>query len=238
MESLKERAENLEVEALHDIGRRVAAAAPMRDVLSRVVDFAVTLVKCDSCLVYIREGDQLILRASKNKHDDVLGSIRLRLGQGITGWVAERGEVAAIPRAASKDPRFQGFNELEEDRYEAFLSVPLLCRSKVVGVINLQHREAHVHSPREIRLISMIGFFVGAELELARLESENLELTTQLETKDLMARAKSMLQYEHGISDESAFLALQRYGRITRMSMKDAAQAVIDRPDVRRSLRA
>ncbi len=232
------RVDGLDVELLHEIGSRAAAAAPMRDVLARVVDFAVTLVKCDSCFVYVREGDQLILRASKNKHDDVLGSIRMRVGQGITGWVAERGQIVAIPRQASNDFRFQVFNELEEDQYEAFLSVPVMCRNKVVGVINLQHREAHLHTKREISLVSMIGFFVGAELELARLESENLELTSQIETRDLMSRAKSMLQYEHGMTDESAFLALQRYGRVSRMSMKDVAQAVIDRPEVRKAIRA
>jgi len=72
----------------------------------------------------------------------------------------------AVDRHAWEDPRFQTFNELPEDRYEAFLSVPVLSRGKVVGVINLQHRQPHSHSQREIRLISMIGFLVGAEIEL------------------------------------------------------------------------
>src|SRR4051794_18543573 len=114
--SFSPRPETLEVDMLHEIGSRVASAAPMRDVLARVVDFAVTLVRCDSCFVYIREEDELVLRSSKNKHDNVLGSIRLRVGQGITGWVAERGQVVAIPRESFKDSRFQTFNELEEDR--------------------------------------------------------------------------------------------------------------------------
>ena len=38
------------------------------------------------------------------------------------------------------------FNELPEDRYEAFLSVPVLSRGKLVGVINVQHRQPHHHS--------------------------------------------------------------------------------------------
>ena len=53
--------------------------------LTRVVEFASALVKCDSCLIYILEGDELVLRASKNPHPDVVDRLKLRVGQGITG---------------------------------------------------------------------------------------------------------------------------------------------------------
>ncbi len=60
--------------------------------------------------------------------------------------------------------------------------MPVLRRGEVVGVINLQHRLPHTHSRREIKLILTIGFLVGAEVELARLESEISELSEQLQT--------------------------------------------------------
>ena len=86
------------------------------------------------------------------------------------------------------------FNELPEDRYEAFLSVPVISRDKVVGVINVQHRQPHSHSRREIRLISMIGFLVGAEIEMARLEGENTQLSERLAVRKVVDRAKGILQ--------------------------------------------
>jgi uroporphyrinogen-III synthase len=61
-------AEPSEVDALHDIGRRIASADPLHEVLSRVVHFVSSLVRCDSCFVYVLEGDALVLRASKNPH--------------------------------------------------------------------------------------------------------------------------------------------------------------------------
>jgi len=99
-----------------------------------VLDFAVGLVKCDSCFIYVLAGDDLVLRASKNPHHELLDRLKLRMGQGITGWVAEHREPVAVSREAYKDPRFQRFNELPEDRYEAFLSVPLFSRGRLVGV--------------------------------------------------------------------------------------------------------
>src|SRR6266403_5426478 len=145
--------EDSNVDLLHEIGIRLATADEFHDVLTRVVEFASALVKCDSCLVYVLEGEQLVLRASKNAHPEVVGQLKLRVGQGITGWVAEHHEPVAISEKAGQDPRFQFFHELPEDSYEAFLSVPLMCRGRVVGAINLQHRRPHIYKQREIRLI-------------------------------------------------------------------------------------
>jgi len=215
------------VDVLHEIGSRIAAADRFHGVLERVLEFAVDLVKCDSCFIYVLSGDELVLRASKNPHDDVIGRLKLHLGQGITGWVAEHSEPVALSHDASKDSRFQFFNELPEDRYEAFLSVPLLSRGRLVGVMNLQHQRSHNYTQRQIHLISTVGFLVGAEIELARLETENSNLTEQLETRKLVERAKGILQRDLGLSEEQAYLALQRQSRQKRKPMKEVAEAIV-----------
>src|SRR5882724_8314476 len=140
--------EDSHVDVLHEISTRLGAVEAFHEVLSRVVDFASALVKCDSCLIYVLEGDELVLRASKSPHPDVVDRLKLRVGQGITGWVAEHREPVAVAEKAAQDPRFQFFHELPEDSFEAFLSVPLMCRGRVVGVINLQHRLPHVYKPK------------------------------------------------------------------------------------------
>src|SRR5271165_3627688 len=122
MESLS-AVEHSHVDLLHEIGSRLAASSPLHDVLASVVEFASVLVECDSCLIYVLEGDDLVLRASKQPHPDVVDRLKLRVGQGITGWVAEHLEPVALSHDASKDPRFRMLNELPEDSYEAFLSV-------------------------------------------------------------------------------------------------------------------
>jgi len=219
--------EDSPVDLLHEIGGRMATAGGFHEVLAQVVEFAAALVKCDSCLIYVLEGEELVLRASKNAHPDVVDRLKLRVGQGITGWVAEHHEPVAISEKAAQDPRFQFFHELPEDSYEAFLSVPLMCRGRVVGVINLQHREPHVYRRREIRLISTVGFLVGAEIEMARLEDANTTLSEQLQTRKIVERAKGILQRDLGLSEEQAYLALQRQSRQKRKAMKEIAEAIV-----------
>jgi uroporphyrinogen-III synthase len=230
--------EDSPVEFLHEIGVRLATADGFHEVLDRVVEFASALVKCDSCLVYVLEGEHLVLRASKNAHPDVVDRLKLRVGQGITGWVAEHHEPVAISEKAAQDTRFQFFHELPEDSYEAFLSVPLMSRGRVVGTINLQHRLPHVHKRKEIRLISAIGFLVGAEIELARMEVANSHLTDQLQTRKVVERAKGILQRMLGLSEEQAYLALQQQSRQKRKTMKEIAEAIILSEDVKENSRA
>jgi uroporphyrinogen-III synthase len=226
--------ETVAIDGLHDIGSRLAAAAPLYAVLERVVDFVSSVVPCDSCFVYVLEGSDLMLRASKTPHPDVVDRLTLRVGQGITGWVAEHREPVAVDRHAFEDPRFKTFNELPEDRYEAFLSVPVLSRSKLVGVINLQDRQTREYTQREIQLISTIGFLVGAEIETARLEEENLQLSERLETRKVLDRAKGILQRDLGLTEEEAYLTIQRQSRQRRKTKKEIAEAIILGEDLRR----
>ena len=223
-----------EMDVLHEIGSRIAAADPLHAVLGRVVDFVSSIVPCDSCFMYVLEEDDLVLRASKTPHPDVIDRLKLRVGQGITGWVAEHRQPVAVGQNAFKDPRFQTFNELPEDRYEAFLSVPVLSRGKLVGVINLQHRQPHEYSREDIQLISTIGFLVGAEIEMARLEVENTQLSERLETRKVVERAKGILQRDLAITEEEAYLTIQRQSRQRRKTKKEIAEAIVLGEELRR----
>jgi len=229
---------DIDIDFLHDISSRMAAADPLHEVLAQIVEFASALVKCDSCFVYVVEGEELVLRASKNPHAEVVDRLKLKIGQGITGWVAEHREPVAVSNNAYQDVRFKLFNELPEDRYEAFLSVPILSRGRAVGVINVQHRQPHTYTRRQIRTISTIGFLVGAEIEVARLESANSQLIQQLETRKLLERAKGILQRDLKIDEEQAYLALQRQSRQKRRSLKEIAEAVVLGEEIRRGSQA
>jgi len=212
---------------LHGMASRMAASGPLPRVLTEVVDFATSVVRCDSCFIYVLECDKLVLRASKNPHPEAVNRLKLKVGEGITGWVAQHQQAVSVSKQAFSDSRFQFFNQLPEDRFEAFLSVPILSRGRLVGVINLQNRLPHVYSRRETSLMTTIGFLVGAEIEMARLESENSQLAGRLETRKLVERAKGILQRDLNISEEQAYVMLQRESQQRRRSMKEIADAII-----------
>lgn len=229
-----EKATIAPIDFLHEITSRIASADSFHKVLGRIVDFVTTIIPCDSCFIYVLEGDKLTLRASKNPHADVVDHLGIKMGQGITGWVAEHREPVVLASNASEDPRFKLFKNLPEDRFEAMLSMPILCASKVVGVINLQHRLSYQHTTNEVRLLSTIGYLVGAEVERARLENENAQLTGRLEARKAVERAKGILQRDMRVGEEEAYRMMQRESRQRRKSMLEIAEAILLGEEIRK----
>jgi len=223
------------IDLLHEISSRIATADSFHIVLGSIVDFVTTIIPCDSCFIYVLEGERLVLRASKNPHADLVDHLGLKIGHGITGWVAEHREPVAIASQASQDPRFAAFKNVPEDQFEALLCTPILCASKVVGVINLQHRSSYQHAKSGIKLLSMIGILVGAEIERARLETENAQLAGRLETRKAVDRAKGILQRDLGVTEDEAYRRMQRESRQRRKSMREIAEAILLGDDLRKN---
>jgi uroporphyrinogen-III synthase len=219
--------EDFEISFLREIAKHLSLALPLHDLLRQVIAFATTVVKCDSCFIYVVEGEDLVLRASKNPHPEIVDRLTMKIGEGITGWVAQHREPVAIGMNAADDPRFKFFNDLPEDYFEAFLSVPVISRGRVVGVINLQNRAPHQYTRRELGLIETIGVLVGAEMEMARLESEKLQLSDQLESRQVVQRAKGILQRSLGINETGAALILDQESRRRGKSLREIAESLV-----------
>jgi signal transduction protein with GAF and PtsI domain len=154
------------------VSRLMTRDLELDDILHEMVDLIRDFLDCDSCLIYLAEEGELVLSASTDATRSKVGKLRLRLSEGLTGWVARERRLVAISREAYNDPRFKFFKELPQDMFEAFLSVPVISRNKVVGVINVQHREPRIHSGAEMEMLSTIGEQIGLVLVLARLKAE------------------------------------------------------------------
>src|SRR5712692_9695386 len=139
---------------LHRISGIVSSELSLDEMLGEIVGLTAQVTGCDACLVYLLERDsgEIVLRASQVPHADDLGHLRMKMGEGVTGWVAEHKSVVVLPSNASADARFKRFQALIEDTYEAFLSVPLVSGGDPIGVINVHHRQPHENNPDEMSL--------------------------------------------------------------------------------------
>src|SRR5436305_1749921 len=106
------------------------------EILHETVQLVGEFMQCDSCLMYLMDRDDLVLCASNPPHPGNIGKVRLKINEGLTGWVAGQRRLLAISREAFNDPRFKYFSDLPEDTYHGFLSAPIIARDRVVGVIN------------------------------------------------------------------------------------------------------
>ncbi len=173
-----------ELALLHRITESISANLDLDVVLRGIVQMVVDVTRGDACLIYLFDParQELILRASSLPHPKLIGHLRLEMGEGITGWVAKEQRTVSIARNAEDDPRFTGFRALPEDRYQAFLSAPVVGRRGVIGVINVQHKKTRRHAPSEIALLTTIGRQVGSAIENARLYEETRRKAMQVDT--------------------------------------------------------
>lgn len=180
LEARLERTEQ-QLRLFQKISRFMVRDLSLQDVLKGVVDLVVEFTQCDSCLLYLLDGEELVLCASNTPHPSTIGKVKLRLNEGLTGWVARERRLLAISREAYKDPRSKIFGELPEDSFEAFLSSPLIARNRVIGVINVQHRLPHQHTGSEMEVITTVGEQIGCVLVLARMTAAALESANHVE---------------------------------------------------------
>jgi signal transduction protein with GAF and PtsI domain len=172
-----------EIHLLHRLSETVSSTLDLDAVLRHLVEVVVDVTHADACLLYLLDASrqELVLRASKNPHPKLIGRITLEMGEGITGWVAKERTPVIITRNASDDSRFKIFHNLPEDRYQAFLSVPIIHRGRVVGVVNVQHKRSHQHSAGDVALIETIARHAGAAIENASLYASVKEKARQVE---------------------------------------------------------
>ena len=170
-----------QLQLFQKISRFMVREMSLQEVLRGIVSLVVEFTACDSCLLYLIDNDELVLCASNTPHPSEIGKIRLRLGEGLTGWVAAQRRLVAISREAYKDPRFKRFRDLPEDDYEAFLSAPVIARNRVVGVINVQHRLPYQHTGSDMELLTTVAEQVGCALVLARMEPTAVEAANHVE---------------------------------------------------------
>ncbi len=147
----------------------------LKQVLAAINGLVIEFMQADSCLLYLLDKGDLLLCSSNNPSPGTLGNLRLRIEEGLTGWVARERRLVAISKEAILDPRCNHIAELPEDHHEASLSAPIIALNKFFGCINVQHRKPHVFTGEELETLTTVGEQVGVLLTLAQLEAKAAE---------------------------------------------------------------
>jgi signal transduction protein with GAF and PtsI domain len=158
-----------ELAVLHQVAQHISSDLHLNELLEHIVRMVMALTRADSCFIYLydKQRNELILRSSGRPQKDIVGTIRLGLGEGVTGWAAKEKTPVALSSEAYKDPRFKSFTDLVEDQYEGFLAVPILSKDEIIGVMNVHHKKKHVYPDSQINLLFTVSKYLGSAIENA-----------------------------------------------------------------------
>jgi GAF domain-containing protein len=163
----------LESDTLYKVIGVIASAPDLSRVLDSIVDLLSEATNCHACFVYLRDGNRLRLRAASEMYAHLVGKVEMGIDEGLSGWVARHNAPAFIRENAFEDPRMKYFPELEEDRFQSIVAVPIPSRSgDVLGTVVL-----HTEAPREfgegvLNFLAHTASLVAGAIENARLYEE------------------------------------------------------------------
>lgn len=183
---------------LREIISTVASTLDLDEVLDAVVGLLSKASAVNACFVYlVEDGERLVLRAASEPYSGLAGKIALERGESLAWWVAERREPAFIRENALADPRMKYVPELEEERFQSLISIPVLGKEGgAIGVITLHTEAPREFSPAEVEFLVSSASLVAGAIENARLFEETrlrvAELEQLTELGETIARAETL----------------------------------------------
>lgn len=157
--------EHLEIISLEEISMLVSSDFELAEVLQMVAVKLAEQLNASVCNIYLLEENELVLKATHGFEKDKIGTIRLKIGEGITGTVAKEMQPLNLSKA-SQDPRYKVFPELNEERYNSMLSFPITDKKDIYGVINLQTTSMRNFPEDEIYFVSIIANLILSAIKL------------------------------------------------------------------------
>jgi phosphotransferase system enzyme I (PtsP) len=155
---------------LEAIGTLIGESGDLRATLERIVGLVADRLDMEVCSIYrfAPESNRLFMVATHGLDPTSVGTVSMRVDEGLTGFVIEKGEpVMAIDALAH--PRYKYFPETGEERYHSFLGVPIVDRREPLGVLVVQTSRRRRFTRDEVRLMKAVAVPVGGLLVQLRL---------------------------------------------------------------------
>ncbi len=150
------------LDVLHRITQEVNTATHLDEALAIVVRRVREEMAVDACSIYVvDEADgHYVLMATDGLRQTAVGQIRLGLQEGLVGLVGERRELINLENAL-QHPRYRHFPDTGEERFQAFIGVPIIHYRRVVGVLVAQQWATRLFSEDEVALLFTIAAQLG-----------------------------------------------------------------------------
>ena len=163
-----------ELSFLHEVAQLASSARDWDEMLRIVIDRTTDAMRAEVSSLYLLEKREGLLRlvATNGLNPRAVGRATLRFGEGITGWVANARVPLAV-RDVRNEPRWKNVPSVDVGRFTSMLSVPLVSRDEVIGVMNVQTVEPRDFDRTEIDFLQTIANQVAGIIEKGRLQRES-----------------------------------------------------------------
>jgi len=156
-------------QVLFEIGKAIGSGDELAVLLVRISELVCELAGAEACSIMLidQQGERLMGKAAHGLARSDPSGISFRVGEGVAGWVAERGEPALIGDV-SLDPRYQVLPD-SDSRIRSLACVPIAYRDERIGVLTVTSSTVNAFSHDELELLRFIATTMALDIDNARL---------------------------------------------------------------------
>jgi len=216
------------LDTLNKISNAITSDLYLGDVLKLIVTLTANVMQAKICSLWIlnEETKDLKIRATQAMSEEYLKERTLKLGEGIVGLVAKEKKPLVISDI-SKDSRYKEKRLAQKEKLVSMLSVPMLVKKRLIGVINCYTTQEYKFTKSDIALLSTVANQAAVAIENTELVVKTKVVQEELEARKKVEKAKGILMKERSLSEEDAYRLIRKSSMDKRLQMKEIAEAII-----------
>lgn len=223
------------IKALAQISDAITSGLYLEEILKLIVTVTAETMHSKICSLMLldKSKNELVVKATQSVSEFYNKKPNAKLGEGIAGRVALQGKPITV-LDVRKDKRYLNQAIAKKEKLCSLLSVPLIFKRDVIGVLNCYTAKPHRFSRGEIRVIKSIANQAAIVIENFRLVVESQVIQEELESRKIIERAKGILMKRENLSERGAYRLIRKYSMDKRKSMKEISEAILLDDEMRR----
>lgn len=224
------------INALSEISSAITSDLYLEDVLKLIVTLTANVMKAKICALWLLDDkkQELKIRATQALSEMYLKERSIKVGEGIVGLVAKVKKPLIILNVL-EDKKYKEKNLAKKEGLMSMLSVPMMVKRRVIGVINCYTTVIYKFSKGDINLLSTVANQAAVAIENTELLVKTKVIQAELEARKKIERAKGILMKEQGLTEDQAYNLLRKSSMDKRVQMKDIAEAIVLAHEIRRA---
>ena len=224
------------LETLSKISKAIASDLYFEDVLKLIVTLTANVMKAKICSLWLldQKTKELKIRATQAMSKEYLKERSLKVGEGVVGTVAKEKKPIVILNVL-EDPRYREKELAKKEGLISMLSVPMMIKNRVIGVINCYTTTPYKFTKSDIELLSTVANQAAVAIENTELMVKTRVIQEELEARKKIEKAKGILMKEQKLTEEEAYNLIRKSSMDRRLPMKEIAEAIILAYEVRKS---
>ena len=223
------------IETLSQISNAITSDLYLEDMLKLIVTLTANMMNAKICALWLLDErtKELKIRATQALSKRYLQERSLKVGEGIVGFVAKERKPVNIANVLD-DVKYKEKSLAKREGLVSMLSVPMMVKKKVIGVINCYTTSLHKFTKSEVDLLRTVANQAAVAIENTELMVKSKVFQEELETRKKVEKAKGILMREQKLNENEAYNLIRKYSMDRRIGMKEVAEAIILADEVRK----